>query len=136
MVRVEVQAVNLGVRRGDRLLVCGNALPLMESVVDVCGCLSFCLLFLEAAVLLSFHLSSRAHSHSTRADIPFGLYAALETCWCASTVTLSSKYAIYTHTHTQERDVKHISAQGLSLHVLECNEKNRLDCVFLSYVKI
>lgn len=81
------------------LLVCGHGLPL-----NVCGRVwmhIFCLLFLYAAVFFySFHLSSHAHSHITHADIPFGVDAAPERRWCTSTVTLFSKYGIYTHTHT------------------------------------
>lgn len=69
---------------------------------------------------------------------PFTIYTAPETCWCTSTVTLSSKYAIYAHVHTQERDVKHIKRRSVTVRATlpKCNEKNRLDCVFLSPVKI
>lgn len=125
LVHVEVQAVNRGVRRGDRLLVCGN---LMESVVDVCGCLFFPLLFLSAADHLSFHLSSRAHAHSAHSDIPFGVYVAPETRWCTSPVTLFSKCVIYSPpTHTEERDIKHIKGctQGLFLYVQRCSSVAR-----------
>lgn len=70
LVRVEVQAVNLGARRGDRLLVCGNTLPLM--------CVDACFFVYCSFTLQFFSHSTSAHVHTPTERTLTGLTFLLE----------------------------------------------------------
>lgn len=126
-VHVEVQAVNPGVSRGDRLLVCGHALPLMR--VDVCGCIFFAYC---SFTLQFFTHSISAHMHIPTSRTPTFLSESMplqrdvggpQQRHYSLNMSFTPTHTP-THTHMQrERDVKHIRrcTQGLLRYAQRCS---------------